>query len=65
MSTPELPLTPNEAQFIAWKKRVDANVEILVGLSADDLPDCPYRDWYDGGVNARTAAKRAVKQASE
>lgn len=49
--------------FDAWKKLVDRAVIALSGLSADDLEDCPYMDWYENGTKPETAAKRAVKRA--
>ena len=35
------------------------------GMSSDDLPDSPYRDWYDDGVKPSGAASRAIKNARE
>lgn len=51
--------------FEGWCQQVDRYVVGLAGLSKDDLPDCPYRDWYDDGVPALTAAKRAIRLAQE
>lgn len=51
--------------FEQWLNKVDAAVESRTGLSRDDLPDCPYRDWYDDGVSPSAAASRAIKAAKE
>jgi len=51
--------------FDMWKRRVDSAVERAASLSADDLPDCPYRDWYDDGISPAVAARRAIRAASE
>jgi len=56
----ELPLT-----FDAWKKEVDLALLFGYGVESDDLPDCPYRDWYDDKVPPKSAAKRAYRNASE
>lgn len=48
-----------------WLKKVDAEVVRRVGLSVHDLPDCPFRDWYDDKVSPKTAAGRAIKRAEE
>lgn len=55
----------NEDHFRDWMGAVDRAVSARVGLSAADLPDCPYRDWFDDGVTPQTAARRAVKRAQE
>lgn len=51
--------------FEEWKVSVNFWVRREVGLDVDDLPDCPYRDWYESGVRPRTAASRAIKNAKE
>lgn len=51
--------------FKAWMAKVDAAVAAKCGLSASDLPDVCYRDWYEDGVTPKSAAARAVKAARE
>jgi hypothetical protein len=46
--------------FEQWLALVNTTVEEEVGLSISDLPDCPYRDWFDGAMGSRTAAARAI-----
>ena len=48
-----------------WKAAVDKAVSSMVGLSVDDLPDCPLRDWYDDGLSPATAARQAIQSAEE
>lgn len=51
--------------FEEWLRAVDAAISAKCGLTHDDLPDCCYRDWYDDGVSAKSAAARAIKAARE
>jgi hypothetical protein len=48
-----------------WFKLVDIEVQKKVGLSANDLPDWPSRDWYDEGKTPKGAASAAIKWAKE
>jgi hypothetical protein len=57
--------TYDQSRFESWMKIVDALVRRKTGLSVYDLPDCPFRDWFDGRASAATAANRAVKLAKE
>ena len=50
--------------FEAWVNEVHKYLD-LVGLSIDDLPDCPYRDWYDDGTSPKAAAGRAIRRAGD
>lgn len=49
--------------FEKWMAAVDAAVGAKCGMSYQDLPDVPYRDWWEDGVPANTAAARAVRMA--
>lgn len=49
--------------FEEWKKLVDRACQQKSGMSIDDLPDCPFLDWYDSGVAATSAAARCLKAA--
>lgn len=51
--------------FEAWKQLVNRFLVGLSGMHSDDLPDCPYRDWYDRNVNYKDAARRALRRARE
>jgi hypothetical protein len=52
--------------FDAWMKKVnDAIADRLGGLTADDLSDCPYSEWHEDGVSAKSAASRAIKRAGQ
>lgn len=63
MSKPEF--NPRKPTFEQWMEAVDQHVLNTVGLGYQDLPDCPYRDWYDDGVSAKRAASRAIKAVAE
>jgi len=47
--------------FEQWMKSVDAILVNSIGISSADLPDCCYLDWYDDGISAKSAARRAVR----
>lgn len=49
--------------FKKWMRIVDGRVWIQAGCSVYDLPDCPYRDWFDRGMTPMAAARKAVKNA--
>lgn len=51
--------------FKEWKEQVDKIVQQETGLSTDDLPDQPYRQWYDDRISIKIAAKRAIKNAKD
>ena len=51
--------------FEQWLAKIDAILLSKIGLSYNDLPDCPYAQWYEDGVTAKGAASRAIKNAKE
>ena len=53
----------NGLRFEDWLRRVDAWVGQLCGLGLDDLPDVPSRDWFEDGMGAKAAARKAVRLA--
>lgn len=50
--------------FESWLDAVNQVLDVI-GLSIDDLPDCPYHDWFEDGMTAKRAAKEAIKLAQE
>lgn len=63
---PGTPLTMNpddNSTFEEWMLRVNNIFERARGISAYDLPDCPYHDWYDARVRPIRAANRALRIA--
>jgi hypothetical protein len=48
-----------------WAREVDIHVNGLCSLSKDDLPDCPYHDWYTNGKSPKQAARSAVSRAKK
>ncbi len=57
--------TDAQKPFKDWMKQVDREVGKKVGISAQDLPDVPYADWHDDGMNPKRAAAKAIKMAKE
>lgn len=43
----ELEVLGGELDFRAWMVQIDEEMGMLVPLTHADLPDQPYRDWYD------------------
>jgi hypothetical protein len=54
---------PLMTHFDDWLRRVDTACWDMAGLSVHDLPDNPYRDWFDDGLEPSKAAKRALKES--
>jgi hypothetical protein len=50
--------------FHKWMRMVDRAVGNKVGLSAFDLPDCPFADWHEDGLSPQHAARRAIQSAN-
>lgn len=61
--TPHLLDINDNPTFEEWMARVYHLLQRTIGLSADDLPDCAWRDWYDGEVRPIRAANKALKAA--
>ncbi len=51
--------------FKEWLDKANEEVKKKCGLEIDDLPDCPWREWYDSNTTPKSAANRAVKLAEE
>ena len=49
--------------FTDWLCKVNKAIEARIGLTSDDLPDCPYRDWFEDGMGPNTAARLAIKNS--
>lgn len=54
---------PIYSTFNGWLKAVDRLVIPWIGLGIDDLPDLPYRDWYDDGIDPGRVLLRVIKAA--
>lgn len=52
-----------EVRFKEWTRQVNQHVIKICGMSANDLEDCPYRDWFDSGMKPDRAARAAIKRA--
>ena len=51
--------------FDDWMAAVDQLVNERAGLSVHDLPDCPFRRWFDDGVSPSGAARQAIHNAHD
>jgi hypothetical protein len=51
--------------FEVWLKELDEAVQAKCGMSYQDLPDGPFRDWYEEGKTPKSAAAKLVKMANE
>ena len=49
--------------FDEWMKKVNLMIGDRLGLSADDLPDVCYRDWFENGIGWKKAAVMAISGA--
>ena len=49
--------------FKAWMDEVNRKVIAKCGLSASDLDDCTYKDWYSEGKSPAAAASKALKNS--
>jgi hypothetical protein len=53
----------SEAAFKKWMSEVDIAVAGRAFVSAYDLPDQPYRDWFEDGMSADEAAVAVLADA--
>ena len=49
--------------FQSFMHEVDAELESICGLSANDLSDVCYRDMYDSGCDPQDAAVECLEQS--
>jgi hypothetical protein len=49
--------------FKEWKDLVDDWLRGHIGLISDDLPDQPYYDWFDDGIDPNQAGQLALEGA--
>ena len=50
----------SKANFGAWFNEVNKCVERICGLSAEDLSDQPYNDWFNDGYTPQEAAHECL-----
>lgn len=51
--------------FVQWEDEVDKYMLVKYGVSADDLPDMPYYDWWTDDVTVREAVDEAIRITNE
>jgi hypothetical protein len=49
--------------FVEWMKKVNRVVVSVAGLSVRDLPDQPFREWFDEGMDAHEAAELTLEDS--
>ncbi len=47
--------------FQQWMEAIDQAVLGAAFCSIHDLSDQPFRDWFDGGIDAEEAAEMALE----
>mgnify|MGYP001293243849 CR=1 FL=1 len=52
-----------EHGFNSWVDAVDHEVDAIAGVSVHDLPDVPFRAWFEDGMTPREAAEEALENA--
>lgn len=45
------------SDFQKWMDALDAQIWNCMGVSIHDLPDQPFSDWYDDGMQIEEAVK--------
>jgi hypothetical protein len=53
-----------EKTYKDWEKEVDNKVWEIMGCSVYDLPDCCFADWFEDGLSACQAAKKAIRYSN-
>lgn len=53
----------DRSTFNEWLAQVDRYCWKAASVSIHDLPDQPFRDWYDDRIRASRAAQRAIRAA--
>ncbi len=52
----------HDAEFDAWFAQVNRlHRQATIGFTAEDLPDQPYRDWYDDEVTPAEAVEMLLE----
>ena len=51
------------SEFEIWMGQIDRMVNATAMVSVHDLPDSPFRDWFDSGMAAADAAEQALRDA--
>jgi hypothetical protein len=49
--------------FGTWRRIVNRKIVNVCGLEMDDLPDQPYYEWFEEGMDAEEAALIALEEA--
>lgn len=51
--------------FETWYAAAEVVAKREIGVSLEDIADCPYRDWYEYGLSPKQSVAKARKRALE
>ena len=51
-----------QRKFDGWMRNVNKAIESICGLTADDLADCPFADWFEDGIEPNEAAQLVLEE---
>ena len=52
-------------KYKEWEGKVNELMLELHGVGVDDIPDMPYRDWYNAGWVIDEAVEEAINTVNE
>jgi len=50
-------------EYADWMAEIDRLMVAEAGVTHNDLPDQPWRDWYDEGLEPEEAVENALDDA--
>ena len=53
------------SEYTAWEAEVNRLMVELFGVGVDDIPDMPYRAWFNSGVHPADAVQDAIDIVNE
>lgn len=51
-----------DLDFRDWMIKIDDQIDASLGISIQDLPDQPYRDWFDSGMEISEAIREIMEK---
>lgn len=51
---------PHDQPFDKWMRKVNSKLSVRIGLDADDLPDAPWWDYWDCGLEPQEAIEASA-----
>lgn len=54
---------PDDIKFQVWMLSVNKLIaQQLGGFTSEDIPDCPYSEWFEDEITPQRAAFKAIKR---